>query len=181
MTHPKWICSLFDRANNTNSFANHLCKWRWISSPPRRRGELFRNGRKRADWAWNNRRPIWWVATYRRRRWSTTVGTTRPCLSRTKCHRRRIRRRLGNTFQGTRPIISANRSPLRQSEKEINNTTDELITIKILPTFIPILTTNTPRTHIPIANGTVTLGKFGSAIGMWWRIVGAVGWNESVE
>ena len=87
-------------------------------------------------------------------------------LSRTKCHRRRIRRRLGNTFQGTRPIISANRSPLRKSEKEINNTTDEFITIKILAILIPILTTNTPRTHIPIANGTATLGKFGSAMGM---------------
>ncbi len=116
---------------------------------------------------------IWWVATYRRRRWSTKEEKTRRCLSRTKCHRWRIRRRLGNTFQGTKPIISTNRSPRRKSEKERSNTTDEYITIirTLLVLYVPVLTMNTPRTHTPIAKGTANLGKFGSAMGMWCDVL----------
>ena len=87
-------------------------------------------------------------------------------LSRTKCHRRRIRRRRGNTFQGTKPIILANRSPLPKSEKERNNTMIRYYQSEIA-CFIPVLTMHMSRTHIPIAKGTAaTLGKFGSAMGM---------------
>jgi hypothetical protein len=32
--------------------------------------------------------------------------------------------------------------------------------------IIPVLTMQMPRTHMPIANGTATLGKLGSAMGM---------------
>ena len=88
-------------------------------------------------------------------------------LSRTKCHRRRIRRRRGNTFnQGTKPIILANRSPLPKSEKGRNNTMNICYKSEISCLRVPVLTLHTPRTHIPIAKGTALLGKFGSAMGM---------------
>ena len=53
-------------------------------------------------------------------------------------------------------------------ERKRSNTTDEYITIirTLLVLYVPVLTMNTPRTHIPIAKGTATLGKFGSAMGM---------------